>query len=37
MLENEITPKVFMPGIISNDGGRTFSEFVKNNNIEKTT
>lgn len=37
MLENGITPKVFMPGIISTDGGRTFSEFVKNNNIEKTT
>lgn len=35
MLENEITPKVFMPGIISNDGGRTFSEFVKLNKLEK--
>ena len=37
MLSNEIVPKVYMPGIISTDGGRVFSEFVKANNLEKTT
>lgn len=34
MAEN-ITPKVFCPGIVSIDGGKTFSEFVKENNLEK--
>ena len=36
MMDNEIVPKVFCPGIISTDGGRTFSEFIKEYNIEKT-
>lgn len=35
MLNGEITPKVFMPGIVSIDGGKTFSEFVKENKLEK--
>lgn len=35
MLKEEIVPKVFFPGIISNDGGKTFSEFVKLNKLEK--
>ena len=35
MLKEEIIPKVFFPGIISNDGGKTFSEFVKLNKLEK--
>jgi len=35
MLNNEIIPKVFCPGIVSIDGGKTFSEFVKENNLEK--
>ena len=37
MLNGGITPKVFMPGIVSIDGGKTFSEFVKENKLEKTT
>lgn len=37
MIKGGITPKVFMPGIISIDGGKTFSEFVKENKLEKTT
>lgn len=37
MLKEDIAPKVFMPGIISNDGCKIFSEFVKINNLEKTT
>ena len=37
MLKENITPKVFMPGIISNDGCKTFNEFVKENQLEKTT
>ena len=37
MIKENITPKVFMPGIISNDGCKTFSEFVKENQLEKTT
>ena len=37
MLKENITPKVFMPGIISNDGCRIFSEFVKENQLEKIT
>jgi nicotinamidase/pyrazinamidase len=35
MMKEEIVPKVFFPGIISNDGGKTFSEFVKLNKLEK--
>lgn len=35
MLNNEITPKVFCPGIASIDGGKTFSEFIKENQLEK--
>jgi nicotinamidase/pyrazinamidase len=35
MLEEKIVPKVFFPGIISNDSGKTFSEFVKLNKLEK--
>ena len=35
MIKEEIVPKVFFPGIISNDGGKTFSEFVKLNKLEK--
>lgn len=36
-LKEGITPKVFMPGIVSIDGGKTFSEFIKENKLEKTT
>lgn len=35
MIEGGITPKVFMPGIVSIDGGRIFSDFVKENKLEK--
>ena len=35
MLNSEIKPKVFCPGIASIDGGKTFSEFVKENKLEK--
>ena len=35
MLNNEITPKVFCPGIVSIDGGKIFSDFVKENKLEK--
>jgi len=35
MLKEEIIPKVFFPGIISNDGGKVFNEFVKLNKLEK--
>ena len=35
MLDNEITPKVYCPGIVSIDGGKIFSDFVKENNLEK--
>ena len=35
LLNSEITPKVFCPGIISIDGGKAFSEFVKENKLEK--
>ena len=36
MLDGGITPKVFCPGIVSIDGGKIFSDFVKENNLEKT-
>ena len=35
MLKGDIIPKVFCPGIASIDGGKVFSEFVKNNKLEK--
>lgn len=35
MLDNEITPKVYCLGIVSIDGGKIFSDFVKENNLEK--
>ena len=35
MLDNEITPKVYCPGIVSIDGGKTLSDFVKENKLEK--
>ena len=35
MLDNGLTPKVFMAGIVSIDGGKSFSEFVKENKLEK--
>ena len=35
MLNNGISPMVFCPGIVSIDGGKSFSEFVKENNLEK--
>lgn len=36
LLSADITPKVYCPGIYSEDGGRAFSEFIKENNLEKT-
>lgn len=35
MLKENICPKVFCPGIASIDGGKTFSEFIKENKLEK--
>lgn len=35
MLDENIRPKVFMPGIASIDGGKAFSDFVKENKLEK--
>lgn len=35
MLEEDIVPKVFCPGIASIDGGKIFSDFVKENKLEK--
>ena len=35
MIDNEITPKVYCPGIVSIDGGKIFSDFVKENKLEK--
>lgn len=35
MLDEDINPKVFFPGIISNDGCNIFNEFVKENKLEK--
>ena len=37
LLKEGIAIKVFMPGIVSIDGGKTFSEFIKENKLEKTT
>jgi nicotinamidase-related amidase len=35
MLNADITPKVYMPGIASIDGGKVISDFVKENKLEK--
>lgn len=35
LINNGITPKVFFPGIASIDGGKLFSDFVKENKLEK--
>ena len=35
MIKEDIFPKVFCPGIVSIDGGKIFSDFVKENNLEK--
>ena len=35
MINGEIIPKVFCPGIISIDNGKIFNEFVKENKLEK--
>ena len=35
MLDEDIVPKVFCPGIASIDGGKIFSDFVKENKLEK--
>ena len=35
MIKGGICPKVFCPGIVSIDGGKTFNEFVKENKLEK--
>ena len=35
LIKGNIVPKVFNPGIVSIDGGKTFSEFVKENKLEK--
>ena len=35
LLKENICPKVFCPGIVSIDGGKIFSAFVKENKLEK--
>lgn len=35
LMAGEITPKVFLQGIASIDGGKTINEFVKENQLEK--
>jgi len=35
MIKGGICPKVFCPGIVSIDGGKTFNEFVKENKLKK--
>lgn len=35
MLNENIVPKVFYSGIISTDGGKIFSKFIKDKNLEK--
>ena len=37
LMDNNITPKIFQQGIISTDGGKIFSQFVKENSLEKVT
>jgi len=36
LIAGGITPKMYMPGIFSPDGGKTISDFVKDNKLEKT-
>lgn len=36
LLSADINPKIYCPGIHSKDGGKAFSEFIKENNLEKT-
>ena len=35
MIRGDICPKVFCPGIVSIDGGKIFSEFIKENKLTK--
>jgi nicotinamidase-related amidase len=35
MIKGDICPKVFCPGIVSIDGGKIFSEFIKENKLTK--
>ena len=35
MINEEIIPKVFCPGIVSIDGGKIFNQFIKDNKLEK--
>lgn len=35
LIKGGLTPKVYMPGIASIDGGKTLSAFIKENEIEK--
>ena len=35
LIKGDIVPKVFCPGIVSIDGGKIFSDFVKENKLEK--
>ena len=35
LINSDIFPKVFCPGIVSIDGGKIFSDFVKENKLEK--
>ena len=35
MLDGGLIPKVFCPGIVSIDGGKVFSNFIKENSLEK--
>lgn len=37
MLNEKIDVKVFMPGIVSSDGGNSFSKFVKEKGLEKVS
>ena len=36
MIKGKMDVKVFMPGIVSSDGGNSFSKFIKEKGIEKT-
>ena len=36
LLNGNIIPKVFCPGIASIDGGKALSDFIKENKLEKT-
>jgi len=35
LIKGDIVPKVFCPGIVSIDGGKIFSDFIKENKLEK--